>query len=75
MDKYQNKNGNSGIIMHEIHENYIDVKFSDGSIYRYSYIRPGKLIVDYMKSLAIQGCGLNSYINRSVGKNFYCKIR
>ncbi|WP_294965656.1 hypothetical protein [uncultured Flavobacterium sp.] len=66
MEKYANRNGQSGISAYEIGTYYIRVKFSSGSIYQYSYTKAGQSHVDNMKRLAIQGYGLNSYINANV---------
>ena len=38
--------------------------------YRYSYARPGRTHVEYMKILARQGMGLASYINRYVRDSY-----
>lgn len=70
MQIYKNAGGNSGIRAYDIGGDYIDVKFSTGRVYRYSYGRAGKENVEEMKRLAMQGYGLNSYIMRNV-KNDY----
>ena len=56
METYQNVNGNSGIA------GYADTE----SVYRYSYESAGLKNVEEMKRLAVQGHGLNSFINRRV---------
>ena len=62
MKTYMNTGGNSGISGYEFGKDYIDVLFSTGAIYRYSYASAGIDKVEHMKQLAEQGCGLNSYI-------------
>jgi hypothetical protein len=43
------------------------VEFADTeSVYRYSYESAGRENVEEMKRLAVQGHGLNSFINRRV---------
>lgn len=65
---YKNLRGNSNVRAFLINLCSIDVLFfGTNRIYRYSYNRAGKYHVDNMKSLAIRGYGLNSYINK------YCK--
>lgn len=64
MQIYKNLGGNSGVRAFSIGENYIDVQFSSGTVYRYSYKSAGIEKVEQMKILAMQGNGLNSYIMR-----------
>lgn len=66
MEKYANRNGGSGISSYEIGSDYIRVRFSSGSIYTYSHNKAGQSHVENMKNLAINGSGLNSYINTNV---------
>lgn len=66
MQRYKNLNGHSGVRGYEIYPERIEVQFSDGRIYSYSYKRAGERRVENMKVLACQGYGLNSYINRYV---------
>lgn len=66
MTQYSNKSGNSGILAYEIRDSQISIKFSDGSVYHYSYISAGQSNVEQMKKLALQGEGLNSFINTQV---------
>ena len=64
MERYANRGGNSGVRGYSIGTEYIDVKFSDGSLYRYSYRSAGAAIIEEMKLLAVRGYGLNSFIMR-----------
>ncbi len=70
MQLYKNLGGNSNVRAFFIGEDYIDVQFNGGSIYRYSYRSAGKDKVEQMKKLAVQGCGLNSYIMRNARKDY-----
>ena len=65
MTRYANLNGGSNIIEYEIGSTYIDVRFGDYSVYRYSYSSAGSYNVEEMKRLALRGYGLNSYIMRN----------
>lgn len=62
MERYANRGGNSGVSGYNIGEDYIDVMFSTGAVYRYSYRSAGVAKVEEMKRLAVTGRGLNSYI-------------
>lgn len=75
MERYQNRGGNLGIVRYEIGDDSIIVQFRDNSMYLYNSIRPGQVTVNHMKMLARAGQGLNSYIGRTVRKNFYQKLR
>ena len=65
MQYYSNNTGGSGVLAYDLGVNYIRVKFKGtGRVYQYSYSKAGASRVNTMKQLAIQGSGLNSYINR-----------
>lgn len=71
MEKYLNRNRDSGVSHFEIHTDKIIVKFT-GTIrtYTYSYRKAGVVHVNKMKILARNGSGLNSYINQHVKKMY-----
>ena len=68
MQNYNNSVGGSNVIGYEIGNDFIIVQFKDYKTYKYSYSRAGSSHVDQMKQLAIQGYGLNTYINKYVKK-------
>lgn len=70
MERYANRGGNSGVRSYSTGEDYIDVMFSTGAVYRYSYRSAGVAKVVEMKRLAAVGQGLNSYIMRHARFNF-----
>lgn len=73
MEKYKNMSNNSNVLYYEIGDDFIDVQFNGTvKIYRYSYQSAGKENVETMKKLANKGCGLNSFINKTV-KYLYVK--
>ena len=74
MEKYGNYGRDSGVLEFEIGEDYIKVKFSDSSLYLYSYQKPGSPHVEKMKILAKNGIGLNSYINTKVKFQYETKL-
>ena len=49
MERYANRRGNSGVSGYSIGEDYIDVMFSNGAVYRYSYRSAGNAKVEEMK--------------------------
>ena len=55
MEKYANLGERSGVREYSIGADYIDVKFSDGSMYRFSYRSAGAPIIEKMKLLAVRG--------------------
>ena len=71
---YANKGGNSNIYSYSIGSDRIEVTFYGGDTYLYTYFSAGQLHIEHMKSLAMKGSGLNSYINRNVRKNYARKI-
>lgn len=63
---YKNLGGNSSVSAYEILPSSIRVQFNNGSWYSYSYAKAGMSHVEAMKSLAMNGVGLCSYIQRNV---------
>jgi hypothetical protein len=59
-----------GVLAYEIGPESIDVEFTSGWIYRFSYEKPGALRVERMKELAESGRGLSTFISKHV-KNRY----
>ncbi len=75
MERYKNLGGNSGISAYENGSDFIRVQFSDGAIYRYTYASAGSGNIEHMKALAMQGQGLNAFINTTVRKDYAEKER
>lgn len=71
MERYKNSSGKSNVSTYEIGSDFIKVKFKGTSkVYRYSNRKAGIKNVNNMKLLAVNGSGLNSYIN-SCESNLY----
>lgn len=68
MQRYKNLSGDSSVYAYEIGDDYIDVQFKDGSVYRYSYRSAGAFNVEQMKEYAVIGDGLGLFIQRKVRK-------
>jgi len=75
MERYKNLNGNSGIVSYEIGNDSIMIQFRDSGLYLYDSQSPGITNVEHMKSLAISGRGLNSFISTTIRKNYSRKLR
>ena len=74
MERYLNKDGSSGVEEFEISTDAIELIFEDRKfLYTYNQIRPGKSYVEEMKKKAVDGEGLNTYVNQYIRKNFYSK--
>ena len=72
MERYGNRSGDSGVTEYEIGPDFVRVRFQDPDVYVYDYHRPGQHHVDHMKSLAVAGRGLSTYISQHV-KNAYSR--
>ena len=59
-----------GVLAYEIQPDAIDVEFTSGWVYHFSYQKPGALRVEHMKQLAESGHGLSTFISKHV-KNRY----
>ncbi len=67
---YKNLGGSSGVDSYRLGSNFIEVRFSDLSVYVYTYSSAGQSHVEMMKVFAKEGKGLNSYIHKYVRKNY-----
>lgn len=75
MISYKNLGGNSNILGYEIGLTYIDVKFGNGLIYRFSNRSAGINNVNQMKILAEKGFGLNGFIKKNCNTKYEFKTR
>lgn len=67
MKVYKNLDGNAGVVLYEIGNEDITVRFAGSrKLYKYSYAKAGKEHVENMKILAEKGKGLTTYISRFV---------
>lgn len=71
MIRYKNLGQNSNVSTFEIGESSISVVFNNSPfMYIYDYSKPGIKHVETMKKLALEGKGLNAYINHYIKKNY-----
>lgn len=73
MEKYKNVQGNSAVRAYQIGADFISVRFDDLKVYTYTYRSAGSHSIETMKKLALQGFGLNSFINKFVRKKYASK--
>lgn len=73
MDRYLNLGGDSQVTGYELGPSSVRVRFKDGSIYRYTVASAGAQNIQQMKHLAVQGHGLNAFINTTVRKMYEAK--
>jgi hypothetical protein len=73
LERYRNLSGTSGAVAYEIADDAITVQFADGGIYVYSYASAGRHNVEQMKTLALAGRGLCSFISRHVAHAYASK--
>ena len=70
MRQYGGNTKRRGVTGFEIGPESIDVEFTSGWIYHFSYQRPGQPRVEHMKQLAESGHGLSTFINKHVKNRF-----
>ncbi len=73
--RYKNLNGDSKVVKYEIAKDGVIIKFADFSVYRYTNQSAGPDNISKMKSLAISGKGLGTFIDANVKDRFLKKIR
>ena len=75
MRQYGGNKKKTGVRGYEIGPDSIDVEFSSGWIYHFSYQKPGAPRVERMKQLAESGHGLSTFINRHVRNRYEFRRR
>ena len=75
MQRYGNRNGNSGVVAYGLGRGWISVEFAEGAVYLYDGHKPGAKAVLEMQRLATRGEGLSTYISRVVRDNYAKRLR
>lgn len=75
MKKYKNLSGKSTVAAFEIAKDYMKVGFTNHNVYRYSNQSVGHETIKQMKTLALAGKGLGTFIEANVKDKFDRKIR
>lgn len=71
-EKY--RNSNSGVKAYKIEKEALKVLFND-MVYVYTYKKPGRVHVENMKRLALNGKGLATYISQNVKQEYDKKYK
>ena len=72
---YADPDNDSSVAAYEYGADYIQVQFTDGSVYVYTYASAGGDHIERMKELADSGDGLNAYIMANVKYDYESKSR
>jgi len=72
MERYKNRNGQSGVVAFEIGRGSITVKFINGEKYLYTDQSAGAKNIQQMQRLASGGAGLSTFISQRV-RDAYAK--
>ena len=72
---YKNAGGKSTVLRYELAKDGITVVFADHTVYRYTNQSAGPEHIAKMKSLALAGRGLGTFIEANVRELFIKKIR
>ena len=75
METYLDLNGDSGVAKYQIGASSITVVFKDGKGYIYDNDATGEEHVRAMSRLAIEGRGLNTYINMYALRKYASKLK
>ena len=73
--RYKNLSGSSTVAAYEIAKDGVTVRFSDHSVYRYTNQSADPENIAKMKTMAIAGKGLGTFITANLKDRFLCKIR
>ena len=73
--RYKNLSGDSKIAAYEIAKDSMTIRFADASVYRYTNQTADPRNISKMKSLALAGKGLGTFIDANVKDRFLRKIR
>ncbi|MDA3876748.1 MAG: hypothetical protein PF483_06640 [Halothiobacillus sp.] len=74
MDKYANLSGESHVDCFELGNDRITVQFDDGHAYLYTNDSSDLRNIEQMKSLAIAGRGLNTFISDHVRERYASQL-
>lgn len=74
-EKYQNLGGKSDVVSYKIVKDSVTIRFADHSVYIYTNQSAGRLNVNQMKTLALAGKGLGTFISANLKEGYERKIR
>ncbi len=73
--KYKNLGGKSTVARYEILKDIVTIRFTNDSVYNYSNQSAGVTNIAKMKTLAVAGKGLGTFIDAGVKELYMRKIR
>ena len=73
--RYKNLSGDSKVAKFEIKKDAVTIRFTDHTVYRYTNQSADPANISKMKSLALAGKGLGTFIEANVKNRFLRKIR
>lgn len=74
MQRYTNRNGDSGVVAYELGKHSITVQFKGGDRYLYNEGSTGADHIARMHALATEGRGLSTYISQHVRERYARKL-
>lgn len=75
MTRYKNLSGNSNIIRYHIAKDAMTIRFADCSVYIYTNQSADPETIGKMKTLALKGKGLGTFISENLKDRFCRKVR
>ncbi|HEX4046512.1 MAG TPA: hypothetical protein VH309_01685 [Elusimicrobiota bacterium] len=73
--KYKNLSGKSTVAKFEVKKDGITVRFTDHSVYRYTNQSADPANISKMKTLALAGKGLGTFIDANVKDRYQRKVK
>jgi len=73
--RYKNLSGDSKVVKYEIAKDSMKIRFADCSVYIYTNQSADPRNISKMKTLAVAGKGLGTFIDANVKDRFARKIR
>ncbi|PIR18513.1 MAG: hypothetical protein COV48_07130 [Elusimicrobia bacterium CG11_big_fil_rev_8_21_14_0_20_64_6] len=73
--RYKNLSGDSKVARYEIRKDMMTVRFVDDSVYIYTNQSADPVNISKMKTLAVAGKGLGTFIEANVKNRFMRKVR
>lgn len=73
--RYKNLSGDSKVARYEIRQDAVTIRFTDHTVYRYTNQSADPENISKMKTLALAGKGLGTFISANLKDRFLRKIR
>lgn len=73
--KYKNAGGKSSVLQYELEKDAVNIRFNDNTAYRYTNQSSGRENIAKMKTLALAGKGLGTFVEANLKDKYERKIR